>query len=52
MTLLHMPFDEAATYYGWDNLVTFSRHLPADSATHRALGRLAVTYLMHNTQVR
>lgn len=37
MTLLHMPFEEAATYYGWDNLVTFSRHLPDDSATHRAL---------------
>jgi hypothetical protein len=32
-----MTFEQAASSFGWGELVNFSRHLPLSSATHRAL---------------
>lgn len=37
MTLLGMAFEQAAISFGWGELLNFSKHLPIDSATHRAL---------------
>lgn len=34
-----MTIEQAAASFGWDELLNFSRHLPATSATHRALNK-------------
>jgi len=35
MTLLGMPFEQAAVSYGWGNLYDFANNLPQESATYR-----------------
>ena len=37
MTLLGMPFERAASSFGWANLVTFVHHLPPTSAVYREM---------------
>lgn len=37
MTLLGMPFEQAAYSFGWGNLRDFAHNLSTDSATYRAL---------------
>ena len=37
MTLLGMPFEQAAYSFGWGNLRDFALNLSTDSATYRAL---------------
>ena len=37
MTLLGMPFEQAAYSFGWGNLRDFANNLPQTSATYRAL---------------
>lgn len=34
-----MTFEQAADSFGWGELINFSRHLPDDSATHRATNK-------------
>lgn len=36
MAILGLPFECAASRYGWGNLITFVRHLPPESAVYRA----------------
>lgn len=37
MTLLGMPFEQAAVSFGWGNLYDFANNLPQESATWRRL---------------
>ena len=37
MTILGMTFEQAASSFGWVELVNFSKHLPIDSASQRAI---------------
>lgn len=39
MTLLGMPFEQAAYSFGWGNLRDFANNLPSTSATYRALSK-------------
>lgn len=36
MAILGMTFEQAASVFGWGELVNFSEHLPLDSAVNRA----------------
>lgn len=36
MAILGMTFEQAASAFGWGELVNFSEHLPLDSAVNRA----------------
>jgi len=45
MTLLGMPFEKAATSFGWGNLRDFARNLPQTSATYRALHKQESSFM-------